>query len=217
MNTPNYNFTIAVFTEALVITGSYSLPLYRRVSGALNSRLHRYLTLSDATVAPLARPQQLQRVPQILVDWGESLLVATLDEPDPPPDFVAPIVPREAQPMMFFTVAFALRGDFARRPDRDLSAVIDEMTDDFIPITNAQIFPLAGGTTISHHFVCVNRHRIQALYAVGAPTSATPLGEGEAAGAPLVPSARLAPPVVPTAPLIPPVTPPVPIPVEPSE
>jgi hypothetical protein len=214
MSTPLYNFIIAVFTEALVITGSYSLPLYRRVSGALNSRLHRYLTLSEATVAPLARPQQLQRVPQILVDWGESLLVATLAEPEPPPDFVAPIVPRETQPMMFFTVAFALRGDFAHRPDRELSAVLDEMSDDFIPLTNAQIFPLAGGTTISHHFVCINRHRIQALYAVGAPTSSDPNGAGEAAGTPLVPSARLAPPIVPTAPLVPPEAPP---PARPSE
>lgn len=166
--TDTFTFTIEVYTDNLLIAGSYSLPLYRRVSDALNSRLHRYITLYDASVAPLWKPQQIQRVPQLLVDWGSALLVATIAEPPPPPGFIAPAPPRDTQPMMFFTPAFALRADFFKRTDMELSAMLSEATDDFIPLSNVSIYPLQGGPALSRTFVCLNRAHIQALYAVGA-------------------------------------------------
>lgn len=163
-----YTFTIEVYTAALQVTGSYELPLYRRVSDALNSRLHRYIALRDATVGPLGRPQHAQRVPQILVDWSDALLVATLSEPPAPPGFQTPAPPRDTQPMMFFTAAFALRADFYKRTDMELVEMLGEMTDDFISLSNVTVFPLQGGAPIPRAFVCLNRHRVQALYAVGA-------------------------------------------------
>lgn len=166
--TDTFAFTIEVYTDGLLIAGSYSLPLYRRVSDALNSRLHRYITLYDASVAPLWKPQQVQRVPQLLVDWGSALLVATIAEPPPPPGFIAPAPPRDTQPMMFFTPAFALRADFYKRTDMELSAMLSEATDDFIPLSNVSIYPLLGGPALSRAFVCLNRAHIHALYAVGA-------------------------------------------------
>lgn len=171
----SYTFTIEVYTDTLQISGSYDLPLYRRVSDAINSRLHRFITLRDATVAPLWKPQQLQRVPQILVDWSGALLVATVAEPPPPPGFSAPAPPRDTQPMMFFTPAFALRADFFKRTDIELTTMIGEMTDDFFPLSNVTIYPLQGGGSVSRTFVCLNRHRLQALYAVGAQIAHAPL------------------------------------------
>ncbi|NTW01339.1 MAG: hypothetical protein HGA19_08500, partial [Oscillochloris sp.] len=85
-----FSFKIEVFTDALLITGSYDLPLYRRVSDVLNSRLHRFVTLRDATVAPIWKPQQSQPVHQLLVDLSSALLVAVVDEPSPPLGFPAP-------------------------------------------------------------------------------------------------------------------------------
>lgn len=191
--TDSYSFTIEVYTDALQISGSYDLPLYRRVSDAINSRLHRFITLRDAAVAPLWKAQQAQRVPQLLVDWGAALLVATIAEPPPPPGFQAPAPPRDTQPMMFFTPAFALRADYYKRTDMELVSTLGEMSDDFIALSNVTIYPLQGGAPITRAFVCLNRHHIQALYAVGAQLAHAPL-----------PSAQLdAPPAPP---------PPVPVP-----
>ncbi|RRR73555.1 MAG: hypothetical protein EI684_08605 [Candidatus Viridilinea halotolerans] len=170
-----YTFTVEIYTSALVFSGSYDLPLYRRVSDALNSRMHRFIALREATIAPLARPQHMQRVPQILVDWSNALLVATVSEPEPPPGFQMPSPPRDTQPMMFFTAAFALRADFFKRTDRQLVEMFDEMNDDFIPLTNVQIFPHSGGAPLNRKFVCLHRQHIQALYVLGAQIANAPV------------------------------------------
>jgi hypothetical protein len=170
-----FTFKIEVLTEALFISGSYDLPLYRRVSDAINSRLHRFVTLRDASVAPIWKAQQSQRVPQLLVDLSSALLVAVIDEPAPPPGFVAPAPPRDTQPMMFFTAAFAMRADFYKRTDMELIAMLGELTDDFIPLSNVAIYPLQGGAALARDFVCLSRAHIQALYAVGAPISNAPV------------------------------------------
>jgi hypothetical protein len=170
-----YTFAIEVYTDALMISGSYDLPLYRRVSDALNSRLHRFITLRDARVAPLWRPQQSQPVPQLLVNVSSALLVAVIAEPQPPPGFVAPAPPRDTQPMMFFTPTFALRADFHKRNDMELVEMLSELDDDFIPLSSVTIFPLLGGAPQSRAFVCLSRLHIQALYAVGAAISRPPV------------------------------------------
>jgi hypothetical protein len=170
-----YSFAIEVYTDALLITGSYDLPLYRRVSDALNSRLHRFITLRDATVAPLARPQQSQPVPQLLVDVSSAQLVAVINEPIPPPGFVAPAPPRDTQPMMFFTSTFAMRADFHKRNDMELVSMLSELEDQFIPLSAVTIFPLLGGSPQNRAFVCLSRLHIQALYAVGSPISRAPV------------------------------------------
>lgn len=197
----SYSFTIEVYTDALLISGSYDLPLYRRVSDAINSRLHRFIALRDASVAPLWRSQQAQHVPQLLVDWSDALLVATIAEPPPPPGFQAPAPPRDTQPMMFFTPAFALRADFYKRTDMELVSMLSEMNDAFLPLTNVSIYPLQGGAAVSRAFVCLNRLRVQALYAVGAQIAHAPL-----------PAVQLdtPTPAVPPTPIAPP--PPVPVP-----
>jgi hypothetical protein len=191
-----YTFSVEIYTAALVFSGSYDLPLYRRVSDALNSRLHRFVTLRDAAVAPLWRPQQAQRVPQLLVDWSAALLVATVAEPEPPTGFQAPATPRDTQPMMFFTSAFALRADFYKRSDLELVTLLSELDDDFLPLRNVTIYPLQGGAAASHGFVCLNRHQIQGLYAVGAQIARAPLpaAQPDAPPRPAVPPPPLAPP-----------------------
>jgi|GEM_PF-528692 len=193
-----YTFTVEVLTDALAIVGSYDLPIFRRVSDAINSRLHRFVTLRDASVAPIWKPQQAQPVPQILVDLNGALLVATLAEPAPPPGFQPAVQPRDTQPMMFFTSAFAMRADFFKRSDLELVAMLSDMSDDFIPLSNVTIFPLQNGGPVNRDFVCLSRARIQALYAVGAPIAHAPV-PGSAPARPLPPP----PPAV-----VPPLAPP---------
>ncbi len=172
--TNTFSFKIEVFTNGLVIFGTYDLPFYRRLSDALNSRIHRFIALREAGVAPLAKPQQLQRVAHLLVDLNQALLVTVLEEPDPPADFVAPSPPRDTQPMMFFTPLFAIRADFYKRSDMEISTMLSEMTDDFIALSSVAVFPLGGGATLQRSFVCLNRNHVHALFAVAAPPPATP-------------------------------------------
>ena len=67
-----FTHRIEVYTNSLVIAGSYDLSIYRRVSDAVNGEQRRFLQLRDATLAPFERPQQLQRVPSLLVDRSGS-------------------------------------------------------------------------------------------------------------------------------------------------
>lgn len=161
-----FTFTIEVFTPALLCTGSYTLPLYRRVSDALNNRLSRFITLHDVSIAPLWRPQQAQRVPQALIAWGDALLVSVLAEPEPPADYHPIATQRTTQTVMFFTAEFAVRADVYKRPDVTLEEMLTELTDDFIPLRNVTIFPINGGAPIHRTFVCLAQRAIQALYSV---------------------------------------------------
>lgn len=161
-----FTFTVEIFTPTLLCTGSYTLPLYRRVSDALNNRMSRFVNLHDVSIAPLWRPQQAQRVAQALVAWGDALLVAVLAEPAPPPNYHVPAPPRATQPVMFFTSEFAVRAEMYRRPDLELEEMLAELADDFIPLRNVTIFPINGGAPLHRSFVCLAQRAIQALYTV---------------------------------------------------
>lgn len=159
-----YTFRVEIHSDGLLIVGSYDLPNFRRVSDALNSRIQRYVSLRDVTIAPQSQQQYIQRIPQLLVDWGNATLVAILEEPPPPPDFQGATLPRATMPMMFFTQSFALRANFYKRSDMGLQTALDAVNDDFIPLSNAQIFPLNGGPPLNRNFVCIRRDRIFAMY-----------------------------------------------------
>src|SRR6185436_4876168 len=108
--------------SSLVIGGAYDLTIYRRVSDAVNGEQRRYIPLRDATIAPMERVQQAQRVPHLLVDRGEALLIATLQEATPPSDYARDEQIRGVVPItaMFFTTAFVVRATFHKRPDLTL-------------------------------------------------------------------------------------------------
>ena len=173
-----YTHRIEIYTASLLITGSYDLTIYRRVSDAINGEQRRYIPLRDATIAPLERAQQVQHVPSLLVDRGEALLVATLAEAAPPEDY-----PREEQlrgvvpiTTMLFTAAFVVRATLHTRPDMPLAEALERITDDFVPLRNVQVFPLAGGfPPLTRDFAALSRSRIVALYQVGAPTPPQPI------------------------------------------
>src|SRR5690349_2162186 len=172
-----YTHRIEIYTASLVIAGAYDLSIYRRVSDAINGEQRRYIPLRDATIAPLERPQQVQHVPSLLVDRGEALLVATLSEAAPPEDY-----PREEQlrgvvpvTTMLFTAAFVVRATLHTRPNMPLAEALERITDDFVPLRNVQVFPLAGGfPPLTRDFAALARSRIVALYQVGAPAPAAP-------------------------------------------
>jgi hypothetical protein len=173
-----YTHRIEIYTASLLIVGAYDLTIYRRVSDAINGEQRRYIPLRDATIAPLTRPQQVQRVPSLLVDRGEALLVATIAEAAPPEDY-----PREEQlrgvvpiTTMLFTAAFVVRATLHTRPNMPLAEALERMTDDFVPLRNVQVFPLAGGfPPLTRDFAALARSRIVALYQLDAPAPAAPV------------------------------------------
>jgi hypothetical protein len=175
-----YTYRIEVFTSGLLIAGLYDMPIYRRISDALNGDLRRYLVLRDASVAPLAHPQQAQRVPELLVDRSEALLVTVIEEPPAPPEYYGrdeldrSQVSRAAQPMLFFTAAFVLRGHFFKRPDISLAEALERSNDDFLPMSGVQVYPLGGGPALSRSFACLSRQRISALCPVPGSAPAMP-------------------------------------------
>lgn len=174
-----FTHRIEIYTATLVIAGAYDLSIYRRVSDAINGEQRRFLPLRDATIAPFERIQQVQTVPNLLVDRGDALLVATVSEATPPADY-----PREEQlrgvvpiTAMLFTKAFVVRATMHKRPDLALPEALERITDEFVPLSDVQIFPLLGGfAPIARKFAALSLANIVALYQVNAP-AATPAPE----------------------------------------
>jgi hypothetical protein len=172
-----YTHRIEIYTASLLIAGSYDLTIYRRVSDAINGEQRHYIPLRDATIAPLERPQQAQRVPSLLVDRSEALLVATVAEAAPPADY-----PREEQlrgvvsiTAMLFTAAFVVRATLHKRPDLQLAEALERITDDFVPLRNVQVFPLLSGfPPLQRDFAALARARIVAVYQADAPAPPAP-------------------------------------------
>jgi len=172
-----FTHRIEIYTASLLITGAYDLSIYRRVSDAINGEQRRYIPLRDATIAPLERSQQVQRVPSLLVDRGEALLVATLTEAAPPEDY-----PREEQlrgvapiTTMLFTAAFVVRATLHTRPNMPLAEALERITDDFVPLNHVQVFPMMGGfPPLTRDFAALARSRIVALYQLDVPAPIPP-------------------------------------------
>ena len=99
-------------------------------------------------------------------------------EAAPPDDY-----PREEQlrgvvpiTTMLFTAAFVVRATLHTRPDMPLAEALERITDDFVPLRNVQVFPLAGGfPPLTRDFAALARSRIVALYQVGAPAQPQPI------------------------------------------
>lgn len=173
-----FTHSIEVYTHNLVITGAYDLPIYRRVSDAVNGEQRRFLPLRDATLAPFERANQVQRVPSLLVDRSDALLIATLAEATPPADYARDEQIRGVAPVtvMLFTEAFVVRGTLHKRPDLALPETLERITDQFVPLRQVQIFPLLGGfAPIARDFAALALARIVALYQVDAPALAVPV------------------------------------------
>ncbi len=172
-----YTHRIEIYTDSLVIAGAYELTMYRRVSDAINGEQRRYIPLKDATIAPLERIQQAQRVPHLLVDRQEVVLVATVLEATPPMGYARQEQLRGVMPIaaMLFTSAFVVRGTFYKRPDLTLPEMLERVADDFVPLSNVQVFSLLGGSPpITREFAALSRSRIVALYQIADPAEEIP-------------------------------------------
>ncbi len=178
-----YTHRVEIYTSSLVIAGSYDLTIYRRVSDAINGEQRQYIPLRDASIAPLERPQQVQRVPHLLVARDEALLVTSVSEATPPENYpreeqVRGVVPIAA---MFFTPAFVVRATFHKRPDLTLPEAIERISDNFVPLRGIQVFPMVSGfPPLARDFAALARARIVALYQLAeAPMPAPPLPTAE--------------------------------------
>lgn len=183
-----FTHRIEIYTATLVIAGAYDLSIYRRVSDAINGEQRRFLPLRDATIAPFERIQQVQTVPNLLVDRDDALLVATVSEATPPADYPRDEQLRGVVPItaMLFTKAFVVRATMHKRPDLALPEALERITDEFVPLSNVQIFPLLGGfAPIARKFAALSLANIVALYQVDAPAAATPAPEPAATEAPV--------------------------------
>src|SRR5262245_11198791 len=175
-----YTHRIEIYTSSLVIGGAYDLSIYRRVSDAINGEQRRYIPLRDATIAPLERVQQAQSVPHLLVDRGEALLVATLEEAAPPVDYAREEQLRGVVPVvaMFFTAAFVVRATFHKRPDLSLPEALERFNEDFVPLRAIQVFPLLSSfPPLQRDFAALARERIVALYQVSEAPTVPPSAE----------------------------------------
>lgn len=161
-----FTFRIEVYTNKLLISGNYELPRYQRLSDALNSVVQNYIVLRSAIIAPLTRPQQAERVAQLLLNHQQICLVSTLKEPTAPPDYPKDDqrAPRDMRQVMFFTSIFGLKANFFQRPGLSLYETLNGITDPFIPLNSATIYPLDGGKPIVRDFVCINRASIESAY-----------------------------------------------------
>ena len=109
------------------------------------------------------------------------MLVATLTEAPPPPDYPLEEQRREVVPLtaMFFTTAFVVRGTCYVRPGLTLTEALERLMEDFLPLRSVQIFPIAGGTPIPRDFAALARDKIVAFYQIAAPPMPAPLAATE--------------------------------------
>jgi len=161
-----FSFRIEVYTGSLLISGSYDMPIYRPLCNALNGDLQTYLVLRSAIVAPANRPQKAERVANLFVARSEIVMAATLKEPEPPPDHAnqEPRAPLDVQQVMFFTQSFAVRANYAKRPDLTIAEVINGWNDDFISLQEANIYHFEGKPSSARASICLGRHHILAAY-----------------------------------------------------
>lgn len=175
-----FTHQIEIYTSSLLITGSYDMAIYRRLTDAVSGEQRAYVPMREATVAPLERQQQAQRVPHLLVDREDIWLVAGLEEAPPPLGYLPPEPPRGLVPItaMFFTDAFVVRATLHKRPDLNLAEALERQTNEYLALTGVQIFPLTGGfTPVTRAVAALLRQRIVAVYQVGEvprPASAAP-------------------------------------------
>jgi hypothetical protein len=179
-----YSHRVEVYTHALTISGWYDMSIYRRVSDALNGEQRRYLPLRDASVTPLEHPSAVQRVPTLLVDRGEMVIVATLEEAPPPPGYERDDLMHTRKPRtaMFFTNNLVVRATVHTRTDLDMLEQLERVEEEFIRLSRVQIYPIRGGQAFSREFAALRRESIAALYVIGdgplvAPTPPLPLEE----------------------------------------
>jgi len=168
-----YTFRIEIYIGKLLISGNYDMQNYRRLSDALNSDFQRYFTLTNAIIAPIHRPQKAERVARLLVDHSKIVMVAPLREPDPPAGFAKEqfITPRDIEPAMFFTSDFAIQGNYFKRPDLALDESLNQAVEDFLPVRQARVFPIDGGSSWVRDFVSLGRVHIEAAYAMASHES----------------------------------------------
>lgn len=168
---PIYTHYIEIYTTSLVITGAYDLAIYRRVSDAFNGEQRRYITLREATIALPGHAHTTQRLPQLLCDRSEAVLVATVAEAAPPPDYPLEEQRRGVVPLkaVFFTTAFVVRGTYYVRPRLTLAEALERNTDDFLPLRSVHIFPVTGGSPILRDFCALAHSRIVAFCQVAEP------------------------------------------------
>lgn len=150
----------------LLISGDYEITIYRRLTDALNGEQNRFIVLKNAIIAPINRPQQAERIAELFVEHNQIVLAVPLKEPDPPKEFLKEQqpAPRQSGQAMFFTSHFALRGNFYKRVDLSEQETLNQMTDDFIPLTGVRFSPINGGQAQSRNFVCLARQQILAVY-----------------------------------------------------
>ncbi len=167
-------FRVEMYTSKLLITGNYSLVLYRRLSDALNDNLNPYITLHDAIISPIDQPQQAQQVNQLLVDRSNIMLVAALREPEPPSGYTPQSQPthRDAVTTMFLTASFALQAQFFKRADLSISEMLEQRGEDFVPVKEVRVIPFGSPRSIVRDFACIGRAHIQALYTLSAVIAA---------------------------------------------
>lgn len=172
-----YSHRVEVYTHALVISGWYDMTIYRRVSDALNGEQRRYIPLRDASVTPLELPSTTQRVPTLLVDRSEMVVVATLEEAAPPPGYDRDDIVHMRQPRsgMFFTNNLVVRATVHTRTDLELLEQLERLEEDFVRLSKVQIYPLRGGPSFSRDFAILKRVSIAALYVLGESPAVLPV------------------------------------------
>ncbi|NJP07079.1 MAG: hypothetical protein HC837_16395 [Chloroflexaceae bacterium] len=171
-----FTYRIEIYSGKLLLSGSYNITPYKRLSDAMNISLSSYMTLHDAIISPLNHPEQVQPVSHVMINRHEIPLIAALREPAPPADYTPPRLAGKLERvrMMFFTQEFVIQADLAKRPDRTVIEMLDGIEDLFVPITNAKIFPLLGGQPMARDFACLGRAHIQALYPLSASDDLRP-------------------------------------------
>jgi hypothetical protein len=151
---------LTVFTDAYVIRGRVATR-QRRVTDILNHAEHEFLVLTDVVLDEHGARSGAERADYAQVNLA-SVLFATSDSPlEPSPDMRTPKIAEEA---LISIPPFRIIGHIHLAPDNTLRDSLGELTDRFIPVTEATYWSdVIAEARTQAQLVAFNRARAQIL------------------------------------------------------
>lgn len=169
---------LTLYTDAFVIRGAIETR-HRRVTDILNQAEHRFLVLSDATMIEFGPAGETIRADFVQVNLASTLFAVADTVVEAVPELRTPKSPQQA---LISIPPFKVVGQIHLLPAGGLREALDELTGQFLPVTDASYWSdVLGEVRTSAALVAVNHARAQILapHREADPWAGMPAGDPE--------------------------------------
>jgi len=151
---------LTLYTDSFVIKGQIRTR-QARLTDILNHADEDFLVLSDAVIDEYGSRNIASRSEFAQVNLGAVLFAVADTSLEPRPDLRTPKIPEQA---MISIPPFRIIGRIHLLPERDLREALNELTGQFVPVTDATYWSdTVGEARQTAPMVAINHHRAQIL------------------------------------------------------